>query len=117
MEAIWIVVVFGLLIALCDSTAQFCLKTSSINKNKIFVSLAIALYIAVAWLLYTSYKKVPSGFSTVNLIWVATSALIVSGYGLVLFKEQCHTKTIIATLLVVCGVLLKISCFAKINNF
>lgn len=111
MSPLVLLVSIGVLIAILDSTAQVTLKKFSLNNNSWFFAGAVLLYTGVAFLLYTSYKKNPDGFSAVNLFWVSTSALIISAYGIFFLHEKCQIKTAITTILVIAGVLIKVSCF------
>ena len=110
MNTLQTVLIFAVLIALADSTAQVLIRHFHTSSHGAFFATAVGLYALVAYLLYLSYKKDTRYFGTVNIFWVCMSTILIAIYSIVFFNETCKTKTLIAAALAITAAMIKASC-------
>jgi multidrug transporter EmrE-like cation transporter len=87
-----------LLIVLCETLAQACLKQS--EKQSIFFIIALFLYAIVCYLLVICYFN-NGHLGQVNLLWSSFSIISVIAVGYLLFDETIDTNKLMAISLAV----------------
>lgn len=85
-----------LLVSVSEAIAQFCLRSAIDNNQHCNKLIAIGLlgYLAVAWLLYKTYKF--SNLGHTNLIWSCVSIVIAFAVGVTFFQEKLDNYALVA---------------------
>jgi drug/metabolite transporter (DMT)-like permease len=85
-----------LLVSVSEAIAQFCLRSAVDNNKHCHKLIIIGLlgYLAVAWLLYKTYKF--SNLGHTNLIWSCVSIVIAFAVGFSFFQEKLDKHALVA---------------------
>ncbi len=85
-----------ILVSVSEAIAQFCLRSAVDNNKHCHKLILVGLlgYLAVAWLLYKTYKF--SNLGHTNLIWSCVSIVIAFAVGVTFFQEKIDNYALVA---------------------
>jgi multidrug transporter EmrE-like cation transporter len=85
-----------LLVSISEAIAQFCLRSAIDNHQHChkLIFIGFLAYLAVAWLLYKTYKF--SNLGHTNLIWSCVSIVIAFTVGVSFFQEKLDKHALVA---------------------
>ena len=99
----WALIAIILLISLCESAGQSCLKKLFVNPDeKYLYFVAILFYSIVCYLLIMSYRY--KGMGLVNILWSGMSILVICSVGITFFGEKITFMDKIGIGLIVAGI-------------
>ncbi len=90
-----------ILISICESFGQSCLKKFYENNEIQFYISAIIFYSIICYLLIQSYKY--KGMGMVNVIWSGISVLLILSTGIIFFNEKITKMDTIGIIFVILG--------------
>ena len=104
MNEFCILLLFILLIAICETTAMSCVKQFHISNDISYFILAIFMYSLVCFFLNKSYYY--TGMGMTNVIWSGLSILMVTLAGILFFKEKLYGHDLLAGSLIATGIMI-----------
>ena len=97
-------IIFILLIVICETAAISCVKKYHLDGNVSYFVGAIILYGMVCYLLDKSFNYSTMGIT--NVVWSGISILAVAIAGVLFFREKVHLHDVIAGILITIGILI-----------
>lgn len=99
----WHLLLIILLISLCESAGQSCLKKLFSNPSEKYLYLiAVLFYSVVCILLILSYRY--KGMGIINILWSGISIIVVSSVGMAFFGETLSLMDKIGIILICSGI-------------
>jgi multidrug transporter EmrE-like cation transporter len=101
-------IIIIILISLCETLGQSCLKFFDKNNHRFeFYLLGIIFYALVCFLLVMSYKY--RGMGIINVLWSGISILLIMSSGIIFFGEKITTMDKIGIILIISGIVFILS--------